>query len=160
VTPTLPSLTRPNVDVITDSIAEVREHAVVTADGTEHEVDTIILGTGFDVPHRASERFFGRDGRSIGDIYKQRPRSYNGTCVAGFPNLFMFFGPFAAAGNQSALYMLESQMAYIVDALRVFRDRGVRTVLTLAPTFSTAPRHRTVDPGGSLGSCPVFARAA
>src|SRR3954453_20520188 len=88
----LPSLTKPNVDVITDAIEEVREHAVVTADGVEHEVDTIVFGTGFDVPPRGGERFIGRDGRSVIDVYEERPRSYKGTCLAGFPNLFMFFG--------------------------------------------------------------------
>jgi cation diffusion facilitator CzcD-associated flavoprotein CzcO len=155
----LPSLTRSNVDVISDSIAEVTERAVVTADGTEHEVDTIIFGTGFDVPHRASERFFGRDARSIGDIYKERPRSYNGTCVAGFPNLFMFFGPFAAAGNQSALYMLESQMAYIVDALRVFRERGVRTVEVrpeVQEAFVAQAEARSVDTVWLQGGCRSY----
>ena len=155
----LPSLTRENVDVITDTIAEVREHAVVTTDGTEHEVDTIILGTGFDVPHRAIERFVGRDARSIADVYDERPQSYNGTCLAGFPNMFMFFGPFGAAGNQSALYMLESQMAYIVDAVRVLRERGARTVEVrpeAQEAFVAEAEARSVDTVWLQGDCRSY----
>jgi cation diffusion facilitator CzcD-associated flavoprotein CzcO len=155
----LPSLTRPNVDVITDAIAEVREHAVVTADGTEHEVDTIIFGTGFDVPSRQAERVRGRDGRSVAEIYDERPQSYNGTCLAGFPNMFMFFGPFSAAGNQSALYMLESQMAYIVDAVRVMRERGARRVEVrpeVQEAFVTEAEARSVDTVWLRGGCRSY----
>jgi len=81
----LPSLTQPNVDVITDTIVEVREHGVVTADGTEHPVDTIVYGTGFEVPHDGAARVRGRDGRSVLEIYRERPQSYLGTCIAGYP---------------------------------------------------------------------------
>jgi cation diffusion facilitator CzcD-associated flavoprotein CzcO len=96
----LPALTRRNVDVITDRIVEVREHAVVTADGAEHPVDTIVFGTGFEVPHDGANRVRGRDGRTVLDIYRERPQSYLGTCMAGFPNFFMFLGPFAAAATR------------------------------------------------------------
>jgi cation diffusion facilitator CzcD-associated flavoprotein CzcO len=155
----LPALTKPNVDVITDTITEVRERAVVTADGAEHEVDTIILGTGFDVPPRGADRFTGRDGRSVMDIYRERPTSYNGTCLAGFPNLFMFLGPFAAAGNQSALYMLESQMSYITDALRTMRERGARTVEVrpeVQEAFVSQAEARSVDTVWLRGGCRSY----
>jgi cation diffusion facilitator CzcD-associated flavoprotein CzcO len=124
----LPSLTRPNVQVVTDPIAEIREHTILTRDGTEHEVDTIIFGTGFDAPSRATACVYGRDGRSLMDVYDERPQSYLGTAFAGFPNHFQVLGPFGAAGNQSAIYMMESQFSYIVDALRVMRERGVAVV--------------------------------
>ena len=155
----LPSLTRANVDVITDDIAEVREHAVVTADGVEHEVDTIVFGTGFDVPPRGADRVIGRDGRSVIDVYDERPRSYNGTCLVGFPNLFTFFGPFGAAGNQSALYMLESQMAYIVDAARTMRARGARTVEVrpeVQEAFVAEAEERSRDTVWLQGGCRSY----
>ena len=155
----LPALTRENVEVITDSIDEVREHAVVTADGVEHEVDTIILGTGFDVPSRAAERWIGRDGRSIADLYDERPQSYKGTVMTGFPNLFMFLGPFGAAGNQSALYMLESQMSYIVDALKTMRSRGARRVEVRADVqedFVSDVEERSVDTVWLQGGCRSY----
>jgi cation diffusion facilitator CzcD-associated flavoprotein CzcO len=124
----LPALEQDNVEVVTDRIAEVRERSIVTADGTEHEVDTIILGTGFGVPPTAFDRYLGTDGRSLADRYHERPQTYLGASVAGFPNFFMTLGPFGAAGNQSAIFMIECQIAYIVDALRQMRSDKLNRV--------------------------------
>jgi hypothetical protein len=111
------------------------------------------------VPSRQAERVRGRDGHSIADVYDERPQSYNGTCLAGFPNLFMFFGPFSAAGNQSALYMLESQIAYIVDALRVMRQRGARRVEVrpeVQEAFVSEAEARSVDTVWLRGGCRSY----
>lgn len=124
----LPALDRDNVEVVTDQIAEVREGSVVTAGGNEYEVDTIILGTGFGVPPAAFDRYIGTDGRSLADVYRERPQTYLGAAAAGFPNFFLTLGPFGAAGNQSAIYMIESQITYIVDALRQMRDEDLSRV--------------------------------
>jgi cation diffusion facilitator CzcD-associated flavoprotein CzcO len=155
----LPALTKRNVDVITERIVEVREHAVVTADGAEHAVDTIILGTGFEVPHDGAARVRGRGGRTVLDVYRERPQSYLGTCLAGFPNFFMFLGPFAAAGNQSALFMLEAQMRYIVDALRTMRERGAATVEVRAEVqdaFVSLAERRSRDTVWLTGGCRSY----
>jgi cation diffusion facilitator CzcD-associated flavoprotein CzcO len=124
----LPTFNRSNVELISDPIAEVRPDSIVVADGTEHRVDAIVLGTGFEVPTRQLQRIRGRDGRTSAELYAERPRSYLGVAVAGFPNLFTTLGVFSAAGNQSALYMLESQFAYIVDALRAVRGAGAGVI--------------------------------
>ena len=155
----LPSLTRENVEVITEGIAEVREGSILTANGAEHEVDTIIFGTGFNVPPRAGERVIGRDGRSVIELYDERPRSYLGTTIAGFPNLFMTFGPFSAAGNQSALYMLESQMSYIVDAIRTMRRRGAAVVEVrpeVQEAFVSDAEERSRDTVWLVGGCVSY----
>lgn len=124
----LPSLTHANVDVVTDPIDRITARGVVTRDGVEHAVDTIIWGTGFDAPSRRTSVIHGRDGRSVVDVYDERPQSYLGTTFAGFPNYFMVLGPYAAAGNQSALYMIENQVRYIVDAVRTMRERRIAVV--------------------------------
>ncbi|WP_067814858.1 flavin-containing monooxygenase [Nocardia inohanensis] len=124
----LPALDQPNVEVVTQGIAEVRAHSILLRDGTEHEVDTIIFGTGFTAIPTAFERFKGRHGRSIADLYREHPQSYLGATIAGFPNFFCTLGPFGAAGNQSAIYMIESQIAYIVDAVKTLRDNGTRRI--------------------------------
>jgi cation diffusion facilitator CzcD-associated flavoprotein CzcO len=155
----LPALTKPNVDVITDTITEVREHSIVTADGSEHPVDTIVYGTGFHIPHDGAARVRGRDGRSVLEIYRERPQSYLGTCISGFPNFFMFLGPFGAAGNQSALYMLEAQMSYIVDALRTMRTRGAATVEVreeVQDEFVTLAERRSVSTVWLTGGCRSY----
>lgn len=128
----LPALDQANIEVVTDGIAEVRPHAIVTHDGTEHAVDTIIYGTGFTSTPSAFDRFVGRDGLSMGELYRKEPQSHLGAALAGFPNFFFTLGPFGAAGNQSAIFMIESQIAYIVDALSTARDGAVR-VLEVKP---------------------------
>ena len=64
----LPALTKENVEVVTDAIAEVRPRSIVTADGSERAVDTIIFGTGFHVTDMpAAERIRGRDGQTLAE---------------------------------------------------------------------------------------------
>ncbi|WP_309234913.1 NAD(P)/FAD-dependent oxidoreductase [Nocardia sp. XZ_19_385] len=124
----LPALDQPNVEVVTDGIAEVRPHSIVLRDGSERPIDAIIFGTGFTATPSAFERFISRDGLSMAELYRKQPQSYLGATLAGFPNFFCTLGPFGAAGNQSAIFMIESQIAYIVDALTTVRTRGVRRV--------------------------------
>jgi cation diffusion facilitator CzcD-associated flavoprotein CzcO len=123
------ALAQPNADVVTAPITEIREHSVVTADGTEHEVDTIILGTGFYVSELPMTNWVrGRDGQTMADAFQGSPQGYLGTTVAGFPNLFLMTGPNTGLGHNSIVYILESQFAYILDALRVMRERNAGIV--------------------------------
>ena len=83
----LPALDRPNVEVITAGMSEVRGNVVVGADGSEREVDTIILGTGFYVTDSPmAERVRGADGRSLAERLGGVMQAHRGTTVAGFPN--------------------------------------------------------------------------
>src|SRR5690606_15520776 len=78
-----PALDQPNVDVITDGVAEIREKSIVAADGTEREVDTIIFGTGFHVTDMpAAKMVHGGDGRSLFDVHGEDLEALNGTTVA------------------------------------------------------------------------------
>lgn len=124
-----PALAQPNVEVITDAIREVRANGVVTADGVERPVDCIVYGTGFKaqdpLPRGA---IFGRGGVDILDTWKDGPEAYLGTSIAGFPNLFMLVGPNTGLGHSSMVYMIESQIAYVMDALRTMRARGLAEV--------------------------------
>jgi cation diffusion facilitator CzcD-associated flavoprotein CzcO len=124
-----PALAQPNVEVITEGITEIRPHSVVAADGTEREVDTIIFGTGFhvtDVP--IADRIEGRDGRTLAETWEGSMRAYKGTTVAGYPNLFFLVGPNTGLGHTSIVFMIESQIAYVLDALRTMRRRGAGTL--------------------------------
>ena len=124
-----PALAKPNVEVITGGLTEVRPHSVVAEDGTEREVDTIIFGTGFhvtDVP--IADRVSGRDGRTLAEVWQGSMQAYKGTTVAGYPNLFFLVGPNTGLGHTSIVFIIESQIAYVLDALRTMRRRGARTV--------------------------------
>ncbi|HZZ51858.1 MAG TPA: NAD(P)/FAD-dependent oxidoreductase [Pseudonocardia sp.] len=124
----LPAFSKPNVALVTEGRAEITEHGIRTDDGRQHEVDTIVWATGFSMVNSTARRIVGRNDSSLADVYEQRPQSYLGVSVAGFPNLFLTSGTFGGAGNQSFLYMLESQFAYIVDALRTMREKNIAVV--------------------------------
>jgi cation diffusion facilitator CzcD-associated flavoprotein CzcO len=124
-----PALGEPNVELVAGGIREVRERSVVGADGVEREVDAIVFGTGFEVTDMpAAHRVRGRDGKLLDDVWRGSPRAHLGTAIAGFPNLFMLLGPNTGLGHSSMVYMIESQLAYVMDALRVMRERGAEVV--------------------------------
>jgi cation diffusion facilitator CzcD-associated flavoprotein CzcO len=125
----LPALSRDNVEVITDGIAEIRPHGILTADGIEHPVDTIVYGTGFRVTDSPiADRITGRDGRTLAQRWQGSPEAYLGTTVAGFPNLFLLLGPSTGLGHTSVVYMMESQLAYVFGALRYLANTGTAAV--------------------------------
>jgi cyclohexanone monooxygenase len=120
-----PTLTRPNVRVVTEPIAEITEAGIRTADGEEHEVDAIVYGTGF----RANEYltavdFYGRDGRRLRDDWRDGAEAYLGLTVAGYPNLFTLYGP-NTNGVNSIIFIHEAQVNYIMSALRTMTRRRV-----------------------------------
>ena len=125
----LRALTEPNAEVITEPITEIRAHSIVTADGTEREIDTLICGTGFrifDNPGMAMIR--GREGRSLTEAWEGSPRAYLGTAVPGFPNLFFIVGPNSAGGFNSIIFTSEAHMNYVIEALRTMERKGVDAV--------------------------------
>jgi cation diffusion facilitator CzcD-associated flavoprotein CzcO len=124
-----PALARDNVELVTSGVAEVREHSIVTADGRELEVDALVFGTGFDVIDIPVARLVrGRDGRALEDVWDGSPRAHLGSTVPGFPNFFIMLGPNTGLGHNSMIYMIESQIAYVMDALRELREQGADIV--------------------------------
>jgi cation diffusion facilitator CzcD-associated flavoprotein CzcO len=119
-----PAVAQPNVELVTEAIKEIRPHSIVTADDAERAIDTIICATGFHVTDMPiANRIVGRDRRSLAEAWHDGIQAYLGTTVAGFPNLFLLIGPNTGLGHTSMIYMMESQFAYILDALRVLSRR-------------------------------------
>jgi cation diffusion facilitator CzcD-associated flavoprotein CzcO len=124
-----PAVASPKVQLVTAGIREVQPDGIVTADGTERRVDAIILGTGFKAADPVPRGMvFGRQGRDLGELWADGPEAYKGTTVAGFPNLFLLMGPNTGLGHSSMVYMIESQIRYVMDALRRMKRNGLHTV--------------------------------
>jgi cation diffusion facilitator CzcD-associated flavoprotein CzcO len=124
-----PALTKPNVELVTDPIREVRAGSIVTVSGEEREVDTIILGTGFRVhDHPSFAHVRGRAGRSLAEEWQGSPRAYLGTTVPGFPNLFLLVGPNSAGGFNSIVFTSEAHINYAMNCLRTMDRRGLAAV--------------------------------
>jgi cation diffusion facilitator CzcD-associated flavoprotein CzcO len=124
-----PAISQPNVELVTAGVREVRARSIVGEDGVERPVDAIVFGTGFmvtDIP--AAHRVRGRDGRLLDDLWQGSPRAHLGSTIHGFPNLFFLLGPNTGLGHSSMVYMIESQIAHVMDALRLMRDRGAETI--------------------------------
>ncbi|MEV6338282.1 NAD(P)/FAD-dependent oxidoreductase [Nocardia vinacea] len=125
-----PALSRPNVDVVTDGIAEVRANSIVTKDGTEREIDALVVATGFHVTDSPTyNAISGKDGRTLAEVFDEiGQQGYKGAAVANFPNMFFLLGPNVGLGHTSMVYMIESQINYIADALATVDRLGLRTV--------------------------------
>lgn len=121
-----PAVAQANVEVLATGVKEVRGNVLVGQDGCEREVDTIILGTGFHVSDPPiAEKVRGTDGRTLAEIWNGSPEAYRGTTIAGFPNLFLVLGPNLAIGNNSAFIVVESQLNYAMDALKIMREKNL-----------------------------------
>jgi len=125
-----PTLARDHVDLVTDPIAKITPAGIVTRDGAEREVDVIIVATGFhttDLP--IAERVRGRSGVRLADYFAEHGmQAYKGSTVTGFPNLFFVVGPNTGLGHSSMVFIIESQIAYLVEALSAMRSRGIGAI--------------------------------
>ncbi|HEY3001465.1 MAG TPA: NAD(P)/FAD-dependent oxidoreductase [Kribbellaceae bacterium] len=120
-----PALTRPNVSVHPTALREIRGRTVTGADGSQAEVDAIILGTGFrilDLP--VARNVYDADGRSLDDHWQGSPQAYLGTTVAGFPNAFVLLGPSLGTGHTSAFMILEAQLEHAIGAITAVLRNG------------------------------------
>jgi cyclohexanone monooxygenase len=153
-----PALQRENVELVPHGIPEVRESAVVAADGTVHEVDTIIWGTGFfvsDLPF--TKRIRGGDGRMLAETWAGNPSAYLGTSIAGFPNAFMLFGP--NIGTASAFPMLEGQLNHVTAAVRAMREQGLTSIEIKPDVLRAYKAHvneRLADSAWNAGGCTSY----
>ncbi len=159
-----PALTRPNVHVVTDGIAEIVPQGVRTVDGALHEVDCLILGTGFQATDPMPPGvLFGRKGLDIVAAWKDGPEAYRGTTVAGFPNLFLLMGPNTGLGHSSMVYMIESQIQYVLDALRTMQTQHIHAVDVLAgvqASFNHRLQERLAGTVWQSGGCQSWYRNA
>jgi cyclohexanone monooxygenase len=120
-----PALTRPNVRLVTEAITEITPQGIRTADGEEHQVDTIIYGTGFRAnDYLTALDVYGANGRRLRDDWRDGAEAYLGLTVSGYPNLFLLYGP-NTNGVNSILFMHEAQVHYVMGALRRMVRRGI-----------------------------------
>ena len=119
------ALAQDNVTLVTEAITEISAHAVHTKDGTEHPADIIIYGTGFTTnPFLKNLDISGSDGLKLADHWKDGAHAYLGIQTAGFPNLFLMYGPNTNLGHNSIVLMSEAQANYILQAIRHTNQSG------------------------------------
>lgn len=123
------ALQRQNAELVTSPIETITARGIRTADGTEHELDAIVLATGFQAADAMTPfTLRGVGGRSLSDAWRDGAEAYLGTSVSGFPNFFMLVGPNSALGHNSIIFMIESHIAYVIDAIRTLRARSLKSL--------------------------------
>ena len=133
-----PALDADNCDLVTEPIARVTPDAIVTADGTERPIDVLVVATGFyttDLP--MAHRVRGRGGRLMADRFAETGMAaFKGTTVPEFPNFFFIVGPNTGLGHSSMVFVIESQVRYIRDALRTMRINDFGSVEPTEAAFA------------------------
>lgn len=114
-----PALRRPNVTLEASGLAAIEGSTLITRNGARHDADVVVFATGF---HSAEQPYAplvrGVGGRSLAEHWADGMIAYASTVVHGFPNLFVIDGPNGGLGHNSAIYMIETQIDYILGALR------------------------------------------
>ena len=156
-----PVFNRPNVDLETRAIEAITAHGVRIAD-EEIALDTIIYATGFQTTRYLScIDVFGVDGLSIHDAWADGAQAMLGITTAGFPNLFMLYGP--NTNNGSILEMLEHQVDYSIARIQQLMARGATRIELTGSAMATYNDRLQQDLdriGVWQGACGGYYRAA
>lgn len=112
----LSALQLPNVKLITVPIDHMTRVGIVTADGRNREVDSIIYATGFKANEFLTPmQIIGAGEQSLHDCWREGAEAHLGLAVSGFPNFFMIYGPNTNLGHNSIIFMIECQVEYILQ---------------------------------------------
>lgn len=142
-----PMFNRDNVQLIDEGIRRIAADGVVTATGTLRPADTIIFATGFETTrYLASLDVTGRDGLHISEAWQEGAIAYQGITTAGFPNLFMMYGP--NTNNNSLITMLELETDYAVRHIRRLIDQGTRWMDVKSAAMTAYNEQLQQDIGG------------
>jgi cation diffusion facilitator CzcD-associated flavoprotein CzcO len=124
-----PALQKENCKLITWPIASIAPKGIRTVEGIEHQFDCIVFATGFDISKAGTPiPITGRGGRVLAEEWKKGAYAYKSVAVSGYPNLFFTFGPNSGPGHSSALVYMESQINYLVTAIRVLLKQDLKSL--------------------------------
>ena len=155
-----PTLNQPNVDVFHTGLKEVRGNTLVGQDGSECEVDTVILGTGFFVTEPPiANHIFNDAGESLSQMWEDGMQAYRGTTINGLPNAFMVLGPNLGIGHNSAFIVIEAQINYIVSTLTTMREQQLDRIEVKAEVQQQYNRKVQKDLQGTVwntGGCSSY----
>ncbi len=123
------AMSQPQTKLITSGIESVTRGGIKTVDGAFHELDAVICATGFQVAEASAPfKITGRRGQVLSEVWKDGAQAYLGTTVSGFPNMFIIVGPNSGLGHNSIVFIIESQVRYILGALRQALKKGWKSL--------------------------------
>ncbi len=123
------AIQRPNAELVVEGIERVEPAGVRTCDGRLHELDVLVLATGFKTDaFMRPMTVVGRNGQTLEEVWPDRPSAYLSISIPGFPNFFMLNGPNGPVGNFSLIEVAELQFAYIMQLIDRLRSGGCREI--------------------------------
>ncbi len=132
------ALKKPHVTLVDQGVTSVTGNRVMSSDGAEHEVDVLIVATGYDVARFLSPvEVVGRGGTTVREAWDDDDsRAYLGTVVPQFPNFFMLYGPNTALGHGgSFIFSVECQIDYVLSALEQMASNSLREIECRADVY-------------------------
>lgn len=130
-----PSFNRKNVELVTNDIWELTEDSIITKDGKKRAIDCLIYGTGFVTDPRIYLKSFSCTGLNhveLTDAWQDGAESYYGISTKGFPNLFQLLGPNTVLGHNSVIFMIESQVNYILQLIEMAQKTQSQAIVVKA----------------------------
>ena len=132
------AIQRPNARLVTEPIERAEKRGLRTRDGRLHELDVLVLATGFRVDRFVRPmQVIGREGQQLDDVWRDGPFAYMAIGVPGFPNFFLLNGPNSPVGNFSLIEVAELQLGYVFRLVEQTRAGGHREI---APTQTAMER--------------------
>lgn len=145
---------QPNVCIETNRIEKIVPAGVQMADGTLHELDTLVYATGFDThAYMRPMNVIGLNQTKIDEVWRGRIFSYRGVALPDFPNLFMLYGPFSPVNNISVPLGMDQEIDYILNLLAEARKRNSVVMPSMQATQKFVDRMRAALPGTVWVGC-------
>jgi len=124
------TLKLPHVQLVADRIARITPTGIEMADGTGHEADVLLYGTGYEASKFLTPmQVIGRDGRDLHEEWAGDARAYLGVAMPGFPNFFCLYGPNTnIVINGSIIYFSECGVRYILNLVELLLANGAGSI--------------------------------
>jgi cation diffusion facilitator CzcD-associated flavoprotein CzcO len=132
-----PAISRDNAELVTEPIERITPGGVETADGRTHELDVLVLATGFDpsafiLPTQVT----GENGQDLEKFWDGAPRAHRAVAIPGFPNFWMLEGPTGPVGNLSLITISEHQIGFVISMLDKMKRDGHAAIAAKEEAFS------------------------
>lgn len=152
-----PTFLKPNVTLETSAFKEFKDGKAVAVSGNEYDVDVLVMATGFEAARPIyAPHFTNGEGRTLDDEWQEGMRSFGSITVAGFPNLFLINGPNTGLGHNSVLFVIESQIEFVLGMLRDYRARNLRKLEVSKTSENNYAKHIDLMSTGTVwvaGGC-------
>jgi len=137
------AIQRPNAELVTDAIERVEPEGVRTAEGRLHELDVLVLATGFHADaFMHPMEIVGRGATTLDQAWTPRPEAYYSISIPDFPNFFMLNGPNGPVGNFSLIEVAEIQFRYIMQLVEPIRAGEYREACATREALDAFERAR------------------